>query len=346
MMRLLRFIALRLLWMVLVIFGVSILTFLLMHSIPGNPWTASTQQRAMANFSLDPVAMKTLDRQYGLDQPLSVQYTRYMFGSLDDEGRFVCGAVCGNMGLSFRKRGFTVTEVVVGAPEGKTFWQSRLGYTLRLAVYSFIFTSLVGIPLGIALAIRAGSVFENILSAILNVFMAIPNFVLGILLIVILASWLHWIRVLPDWNDPKGWVVPVFVLAAVPTVTMTRLTQTATREAMTGEYVRAARAKGLTRNRVIVVHILPNALVPVITALVPVLIELVAGSFIVEALFGFPGIGREFWISIQQLDFPVIMGLTLLYSLGIVILNSVVEMLYGVIDPRLRQGQRADVQAR
>jgi len=152
--------------------------------------------------------------------------------------------------------------------------------------------------------------------------------------------------VLPDWNDPRGWIVPVFVLAAIPTVTMTRLTQTATREAMMGEYVRAARAKGLTRNRVIVVHIFPNALVPVITALVPVLIELVAGSFIVEALFGFPGIGREFWISIQQLDYPVIMGLTLLYSLGIVVLNSAVELLYGVIDPRLRQGQRADVQAR
>jgi ABC-type dipeptide/oligopeptide/nickel transport system permease component len=333
--RLLRFIVSRLLWMALVVFGVSILTFLLIHSIPGNPWTASPQLRGMFNVTLDPVSMKALDRQFGLDRPLLEQYTRYMFGSQDEEGRFVCGAVCGNLGPSFR-RGGDVTVMLFGVPEGRTIWQSRFGYTIRLAMYGFLFTALIGIPLGIALAVRAGSVFESAVSAFLNILVGIPNFVLGILLIILLSSWLHLIRVLPNWDDPSGWIVPVFVLGAVPTVSMARLTQAATREAMSGEYVRTAQAKGLRRERVVFRHVLPNALAPVITALLPVLIELVAGSFIVEALFGFPGIGREFWTSILEKDFPVIMGLTLLYSLGIVLMNGLVELAYGLIDSRLR----------
>jgi oligopeptide transport system permease protein len=343
--RLFRFIAARLLWMALVVFGISILTFLLIHSIPGNPWTASTQRRGLSNISIDSVGRKALDRQFGLDRPLIEQYTRYMFGSLDEGGRFVCGAVCGNLGPSFRQKGGKVTDLLFGAPDGRSFWQSRIGYTLRLAFYGFLFTAVVGIPLGILLAIRSGSVLEYRLSAILNNFMAIPNFVLGILLIIILASGLHWIRVLPKWNEPGAWIVPVFVLGVVPMITMARLTQAATREAMLGEYVRAARAKGLKRPRVVFVHILPNAMVPILTALIPVLIELVAGSFIVEALFGFPGIGREFWLSIQEMDFPVIMALTLLYSLGIVSINVVVEIFYGIIDPRMRQERRFDAGA-
>jgi oligopeptide transport system permease protein len=340
--RLLRFIALRILWMVLVVLGVSILTFLLIHSVPGNPWTASPQRRGLFNVILDPISIKALDRQFGLDKPLAAQYTSYMFGSLDEGGRFVCGAVCGNLGPSFRQRGGQVTELLFRVPEGRTFWQSRIGYTLRLAVYGFLFTALAGIPLGIFMAMRAGSLAERILSAFLNVLMAIPNFVLGIVLIITLASGLHLIRVLPDWNKASAWIVPVIVLSTVPMVSMARLTQAATRQAMMGEYVRAARAKGLRRSRVMFVHILPNALVPIVTALIPVLIELVAGSFIVEALFGFPGIGREFWTAIQEKDFPVIMGLTLLYSIGIVLINVLVEISYGVIDPRLRQERRAN----
>jgi oligopeptide transport system permease protein len=327
--------------MILVVFGVSILTFLLIHSIPGNPWTASPQLRGL-NLTLDPVSIKTLNRMFGLDRPLVEQYSRYIFGSLDEEGHFACGAVCGNLGPSFR-RGGDVTTLLFGVPEGRTFWQSRFGYTIRLALFGFLFTALIGIPLGIALAVRTGSAAARSVSTLLNILVAIPNFVLGILLIILLSSWLHLIRVLPNWNDPGAWIVPVFVLAVVPMVSMARLTQAAIREAMSGEYVRAARAKGLGRTRVVFVHILPNALVPIITALIPVLLELIAGSFIVEALFGFPGIGREFWVSIVERDFPVIMGLTLLYSLGIVGINVLVEILYGLIDPRIKQDRSVDV---
>jgi oligopeptide transport system permease protein len=316
---------------------------LLIHSIPGNPWQNSLQRRSLSNVSLDKVSLNALNAQFGLDQPLAEQYVRYMIGGPDANGQFVCGAVCGNLGPSFRQRGGEVTFIIFGVPEGRTFWQSRMGYTLRLAFWGFLFTALVGIPLGIAMAIRPDSPAARAAAILLNLLTAIPNFVLGILLIILLASGLHLIRVLPDWNQWQSWLLPVFVLAAVPMAGMARLTQAATREAMRGEYVRAARAKGLGRNRVVFVHILPNALVPIVTALIPVLIELVAGSFIVEALFGLPGIGREFWMAVQEKDFPVIMGLTLLYSLGIVLINVLVEIAYGLIDPRMRQERRANV---
>jgi oligopeptide transport system permease protein len=344
--RLLRFIASRLLWMILVVFGVSILTFLLMHSIPGSPWEASAAQRALSNISIDPISKRELERQFGLDKPLWQQYTIYMFGSLDKDQRFICGAVCGNLGLSFRERGNKVTDMFFAAPEGLSSWQSRFGYTLRLALCGFLFAALIGIPLGTALAIQEGSFFERTVSSFFNVLVAIPNFVLGILLILVLASWLHIIRVVPNWNDPRAWIVPVIVLAAVPTVNLARMTQAAIREAMTGEYVRAARAKGLGRFRVVSKHIFPIALVPIITFLIPLSIELVAGSFIVEALFGFPGVGREFWLSVQQKDYPVIIGLALLYSLGIVCINVLVEVFYSVMDPRLKSERGTDVPTR
>jgi oligopeptide transport system permease protein len=264
-----------------------------------------------------------------------------MFGSYGPEGDFFCGAICGNLGPSFRLRGVDVLTVLFTPPEGRGPWYSRFGYTARLALLAFTFTALVGIPLGISMAIRQGSGFDRSLSMLLSLLLATPNFVLGILLIVIVASWLKLVRVVPDWDLPQAWVMPVLVLAAIPTATLARLTKAAMREAMQGDYVRTARAKGLSRFKVVTFHILPNALVPIVTALAPVLVELVAGSFIVEALFGFPGIGREYWQSINELDHPVIMGLTLLYSLGIVSINVLVESLYGLLDPRLRSSAGA-----
>lgn len=333
------FIISRLAWVLLVIFGVSIVTFLLIHSIPGSPWQASPEKRALFSIELVPSAMRQLDRQFGLDQPLWKQYTAYMFGSYDETGDFFCGAICGNLGPSLRLRGGKVTTSLFGVPEGMSFWHSRFGYTARLALLSFAFTALVGIPLGVLMAIRHASAFERTTSMILTLLLATPNFVLGILLIIIVSSWLKLIKIVPDWSDPRTWIMPVVVLATIPAATLARLTQAAMREAMHGDYVRTARAKGLRRSQVIILHILPNALVPIVTALAPVLVELIAGSFIVEALFGFPGIGREYWQAIIKLDYPVIMGLTLIYSLGIVGINVFVDAFYGLLDPRLRSSR-------
>jgi oligopeptide transport system permease protein len=326
----------RLGWLLVVIVGVSILTFLLIRSVPGNPWQAGSQRRALGNLSMDAAAIRTLDRQFGLDKPLWQQYTGYMFGSLDETGTFYCGAMCGNLGPSLRQRGRPVVDVIFGVPEGFSPWHSRFGYTLRLAFFGVLLTTLVGIPLGISMAIRSGTRFEHGATLLITLLSAIPNFILGILLVIVLASWLDVIPVIPDWDMPGDWVVPVLVLAAIPTANLARLTQTALQDAMQGDYVRTARAKGLQRFRVVYGHVLPNAIAPIVTALAPALIELIAGSFIVEALFSFPGIGSEYWKSVSELDFPMVMGLTLIYAVGIIGIHMIVDALYGVIDPRLR----------
>jgi len=165
---------------------------------------------------------------------------------------------------------------------------------------------------------------------------SIPNFVLGLLAIIVLASWLKWIKVLPDWGHPQDWIVPAMVLAAMPMANMARITRTSLMNTMHEEYVRTARAKGLTQNRTMLVHVMRNALIPIVTFLGPTLIELFAGAFIVESLFSFPGFGREYWSSILAMDYSMVMGLTLIYATGIVLVNLIIETLYEFMDPRVK----------
>lgn len=335
----LRFILQRLLRVVLVFWGVSILAFVLMHSAKGSPWTQSEQRRIFLNYTPDPIVLRNLDRQFGLDLPIWQQYLRYMFGGTDPDGSPFCGVICGNLGPSLSQRGRMVNDILFSAPENGNVWQSRLGYTLRLALYGFLFTALTGIPLGIALAVKHHSRFDRCMSTLLMFNLSIPSFVIGFILIIVLASWLQWIKVVAVWDDLRYWLLAVGVLSGIPMATLARLTKTAVREAMSGDYVRTARAKGLYSLGVVCRHILPNAIIPIITALWPVLMELVAGSFIIESLFGFPGIGGEYCRAVVNLDYAMIMGLTLLYSLGIVTLSIIVDSLYGVFDPRLRNAQ-------
>ncbi len=333
-----RFILSRLLWVALVLFGVSLVAFFLIHSIPGNPWYAelSSQRRAMLSHYLDPISIKLLNRQFGLDKPVWQQYIIYVFGGVDQDGKPFCGAICGNLGPSLHQRGRSVQSIIFFSPEEKGFWYSRFGYSARLAMYSFLFTAWVGILLGIAMAIAQGSAFDRIASALITLTLSIPSFVFGILLIIILASWLKLVKIVPVWEDPRAWIMPVFVLSVVPTAMLARLTRASVCMAMQGDFVRTARAKGGRKLRVVFRHVLPNAAIPIATALAPVMVELVAASFIVESLFGFPGIGRGYWQAVVSMDYPVMMGLTLLYSLGMVTANILAEALYGVLDPRIR----------
>jgi len=333
---LLRFLCLRLVWVGSVLLGLSVLTFLLIHSIPGNPWYKDSQKRAMLQHYIDPISLRHLNRQFGLDRPIWQQYLMYMFGNWDQDGKLHCGAICGNLGPSLRQRGRSVQSILFFPPEERGFWYSRFGYTARLALYAFVLTTLVGIPLGVAMAVRTGAWFDRCMSGLLILVLSIPNFVFGILLIIILGVWLKLVKIVPNWDDIRSWIIPVVVLSIVPAATLARLTRTAMHMAIRGDYIRTARAKGGRNARVVLHHILPNAAIPIVTALTPVLVELVAGSFIVESVFGFPGIGREYWQAVTAMDYPVIMGLTLLYSLGMLLATMVAEALYGILDPRVR----------
>lgn len=336
----LRFLVQRIVWVVMVLVGVSLLTFLLIHTISGDPWdNYSTNLRASQRVSVNSATQQALERRFGLNLPLWRQYTRYLIGDINDEtGGFFCGAICGNLGPSIRQGGSAVQEILFKPPENLSFWQSRFGYSSRLTLLGFALATLLGIPLGIASAMRANSAFDRGVALGLNLLVSIPNFVLGLLAIVLLASWLKLMKVLPNWNDPRDWIVPILTLAAIPMANLARVARTAILDAMQGDYVRTARAKGLSRRQTMFSHVLRNALIPMVTFLGTTLVEIFAGSVILENLFSFPGFGREYWLAILALDYPMILGLTLLYATGMVLVNLLIETLYGFIDPRLRSG--------
>jgi ABC-type dipeptide/oligopeptide/nickel transport system permease component len=166
---------------------------------------------------------------------------------------------------------------------------------------------------------------------------SIPIFVHGLLGIMIFASRLKWIKVIPDWTNLSYWILPTILLAIVPLSSMIRLTRAVMLNEMSNEYVRTARAKGRTQNQAVWLHVLPNTLLSITTFLFPVFVELVASSFIIEGIFGFPGFGREYWESIGDLDYAMIMGITFIYACGMTLVNLILETISHFLDPRIRR---------
>lgn len=322
---------------VLILVSVELFVFLLVHAIPGSPWdTTENQFKALGNVFMSPATMARLNAHYGLDLPLWRQFTRYLIGDTHADGTFICGVVCGNLGPSTRQAGRSVQDILFRPPEGRSAWESHFGYTVRLVSYAFGIVAALGIPLGVASALWNRSRFERGVSAFFMFVTSVPVFVLGLLQIMIFASWLKWIKVLPDWSDPKYWILPTLLLAVIPLANMVRLTRASMLNAMGGDYIRTARAKGLTRSQTVWRHILPNALVSILTFLLPLFAELLAASFIIEGIFGFPGFGREYWDSIGDLDYAMIMGITFIYACAITLANLFLDTTYRLLDPRMR----------
>ncbi len=328
----LRFIVRRLLWTIPVLIVIALVTFALMHVAPGGPWDKDPSKR-----NVDATTLKNLQRVYGLDKPYWRQFTSYIIGDYNSKGEWVWGAVGGNLGLSYRQRGRTVQEILFEPPEGKSFWESRFGYSIRLGLIALVIAVVVGIPAGILSALKQNTWIDYLTAIIANIGVSVPNFVIGIFFIIIFAVGLKWIPVVPrDWTQPKVWIMPALVLAFSTMAYTARLTRSSMLEVMRQDYVRTARAKGLSERRVVSVHMLKNALIPVITILGPSLAGLLVGSFIIETMFAFPGIGREFVQSISNRDYSMIMGTTLIYAVLIVIANLSVDVIYGFIDPRIK----------
>ena len=337
----LQFVLQKLARLLAVLTGVLLITFLLMHAVPGNPWNNfSPSARAMTNVDINTSMQRELNRRFGLDLPLWRQFTRYVIGDWDEKGAFFCGAVCGNLGLSTSQRGRSVQDVLFAPPEGRGFWESRFGYSLRLVLFGGAIVVGLGIPLGLLSALRPNSRLSRFISIGLAGLISVPNFILGLLAMIGLASWLKIIKVLPDWHNPGDWVVPALVLAVMPLAALARITRATVLNTLGEAYVRTARAKGASQARVMLVHVLRNALVPVITFLGPLVIEMFAGMLVVENLYGFPGFGRQFWDSILKLDYPMILGLVLIYATGIVLVNLLIEMVCEVLDPRIRANKQ------
>jgi oligopeptide transport system permease protein len=323
----------RLLWLIPVLLTVSAITFILMHTAPGGPW-----DRDLSARQVDATTQKILNEYYGLDKPLWRQFIGYVFGDTDVRtGKFVCGLVCGNMGPSYRQRGQTIQQILFDPPKGRPFWDSRFGYSARLGIISVFFAILIGLPIGIISALKQNSIIDYVSLFVATIGISIPGFVIAIFLIIILASWLHLIPIVPrSWAQANAWVLPAIVLGFGTLARTARLTRASMLEVMRMDYVRTARAKGLVERMVIIRHMLRNALIPVVTFLGPQLAFLVTGSFIIEQMFSFPGMGRAFVQAIFQRDYSMIMGTTVFFAILVALANLSVDFIYVFLDPRIR----------
>jgi oligopeptide transport system permease protein len=301
-----RFVIRRVLWLILVLLVVSFITFSLMHLVPGGPWDRDKQ--------LAPQVVAALNAKYGLDKPFYVQYGNFLFGLLH-----------GDLGISYSYQDRSVTQILMqGFPK-----------TAVLGTTAFILALLVGITFGMAAALRQNTWIDYVCVMFSTIFASVPGFVLGILLMIVFSVILHWFPT-GGWGSPSQIVMPAIALAALPAAFMARITRASTLETMRQDYVRTARSKGLLERVVLVRHILRNSLIPVVTIAGPEFAALVTGSVIVETIFSIPGIGRLFVQGIFARDYGLIMGTVLFYAFVIAIANLVVDILYGVIDPRIR----------
>ncbi|MBM3155688.1 MAG: ABC transporter permease [Chloroflexi bacterium] len=293
-------------WIIIVLLAVAFITFSLMHLVPGGPWDREKE--------LAPQVVENLNKKYGLDKSFFEQFGNYLWGILH-----------GDLGMSYTYQDRDVTDIILqGLPK-----------TAALGVAAFLLAILIGIPLGMAAALRQNSIIDYISVFFSTLFASIPGFVLGIFLIIIFSVTFH---LLPTggWGSPKQFLMPAFALGALPAAYIARITRASILEVSRQDYIRTARAKGLRERVVMFRHILRNALIPVLTIAGPELAFLISGSFIIETLFSIPGIGRLFVQGVFQRDYGLIMGAILFYAFAIAIVNLIVDLLYAVVDPRIR----------
>jgi oligopeptide transport system permease protein len=296
----------RVLWLIPVLFVVSVITFSLMHAAPGGPW-----QREKP---LPPSVVSLLNEKYGLNDPIPVQYVRW-----------AGGLITGDLGPSYKYRGRDVNDMVA---DGWTI-------TFQLGVMAFILAVLVGIPLGVIAALRQNGLPDYLSTAVSVIGIATPSFVLAYLLVLVFASGFHWFPT-GGWKGPNTWVMPTVALAAFPIASIARYTRASMLEVTRRDYVRTAQSKGLKERTIVVIHMIRNALIPVVTILGPIFAALVTGSFIIETIFFIPGIGRFYIAAIGQRDYGVLMAMTMLYAGVVAVMNLVVDVAYAWIDPRIR----------
>jgi oligopeptide transport system permease protein len=255
-----------------------------------------------------------LNEKYGLDEPVPVQYISWVGNLLQ-----------GNLGPSYKFQDRTVNDIVGGG-----IWT-----TVQLGLMAFFLSVAVGIPLGVIAALGHNRWPDYAATGISVLGIATPSFVLAILLILFFGVTL---KILPTggWKGPDTWILPTIALASFPIAVITRYTRASMLEVTRKDYVRTAQSKGVAERAVVTRHMIRNALIPVVTILGPTLAFLVTGSFIIESIFGIPGIGRYYITSIGQHDYGVLMAMTVLYAFVVAFLNVIVDVLYAFIDPRIR----------
>lgn len=293
-------------WGIGVLWLVATLTFLLLRVVPGGPFDSEKQ--------LPPEIRANVEAKYHLDDPPWRQYARYLGG-----------LARADLGPSFKYLGRDVATILT-----ETFPVS-----LGLGAMALTIAVVLGLGFGVAAGHRPDGWIDRGAMVLATAGVALPNFVLGVVLVLVLSHQLNW---LPPalWEGPRYLVLPAITLGLAPAAYIARLTRASLLDASRQDYLKTAYAKGLSSRAVLLVHQLPNALMPVVTILGPLTAALITGSFVVEYLFAIPGMGRFFITAVTNRDYPLIMGVTLLYAALLVLANLIVDIAIAWLDPRVR----------
>ena len=303
------FIIRRVLWTIPVLWAIATVTFLLMHAVPGGPFDRDKE--------LPATVRQNLERKNGLDKPLHEQYVQYL-----------TNLAKGDLGISMRQNRPVTTIISEG-----------LTVSLQLGVTAFIFATVFGMSMGLIAALNHNRPGDYAGVFVATVGSSMPNFILATFLVIIFSVQLGWTDVL-GWEmfNPRKMILPSVALGILPAAYIARITRASMLEVLGQDYIRTARAKGLAEWAIILRHSVKNAMIPILTVLGPILAVLVTGSFIIETSFAINGVGRHFVSAISSRDYGLIMGTTLFFALIITFANLAVDILYAVVDPRVRYG--------
>ncbi|MCK3657635.1 peptide ABC transporter permease [Pasteurellaceae bacterium Pebbles2] len=316
--------------------GITLLTFALIHFIPGDPIEVRLGERG-----LTPEMHEQMKKQLGLDQPLYIQYTDY-----------VKNLAHGDLGKSFKNNTPVLDEFL-----------SLFPATVELAIFAISLAILIGIPIGILAAVKRGSVFDHTVMAVSLTGYSMPIFWWGLLLMLVMSVQLDitpvsgrigaefWIEDVTGFMLIDSWlsgeagafrsavshlILPSIVLGTIPLAVISRMTRSSMLEVLGEDYIRTARAKGLAPMRIIIVHALRNALIPVVTVVGLIVGQLLSGAILTETIFAWPGIGKWIIEAIRERDYPVVQGAVLIIATIIILVNLFVDLMYGVVNPRIR----------
>ena len=301
-----KYVVKRVILSVVTLWIVATLTFFLMYMVPGGPF--------LAEKSPSEATLKALNAKYGLDKPVIVQYKNYMTNLLQ-----------GDMGPSIKQRGRTVKQIITRG----------FKVSARVGGVSILVAICLGIPLGSIAALNRGKWPDNLIIVISTCGIAVPSFVVSTVLMIIFSVKLG---LLPTYGltSPLHYIMPVMALSFYPTAYISRLMRSSMLEVLGQDYMRTAKAKGLSQFVMLFKHALRNAVLPVVTYLGPLLAYTLTGSFVVETIFTIPGLGSDFIGSITNRDYTMIMGTTIFLAALLIAMNFVVDIVYKVVDPRIK----------
>lgn len=291
------------------LFIIITLSFFLMRAAPGGPFDADAD--------LDPAILDNLRAVYGLDQPLFRQYTSFLSGLFQ-----------GDFGLSLSRPGQTVAELMATA----------FPVSIKLGLTAIIFALLIGVGAGIWAALRQNSWIDYSVMTLAMTGVAIPNFVTAPILTLVFGLYLKWLPI-AGWNEGavQNMILPVIALALPQVAGIARIMRGGMLEMMRSDFVRTARSKGLPERKIVTRHVLKSAMIPLVSYLGPAIAGIMTGSVVIEVVFGLPGVGRLFVEGAINRDYPLVMGVVIVYATAIIVLNLLADMLYGYLDPRTRR---------